>query len=60
MPAFVVMSDATLEGIATTLPESRAELLRVSGIGARKADAYGEAILALVRGDAVASTDEPA
>ncbi len=60
VPAFVVMSDATLEGIATALPSSRAELLRVSGIGARKADAYGETLLALVRGDAVVTADEPA
>ena len=60
MPAFVVMSDATLESVATALPGSRAELLRVVGIGARKADAYGDALLALVRGEGVASADEPA
>lgn len=59
VPAFVVMSDATLEGIATTLPSSRAELLRVSGIGARKAEAYGDALLSLVRGAPVVSTDDP-
>ena len=60
VPVFVVMSDATLEGVATALPGSRAELLRVVGIGARKADAYGDALLALVRGEGVASADEPA
>ncbi|HET7899799.1 MAG TPA: ATP-dependent DNA helicase UvrD2 [Candidatus Nanopelagicales bacterium] len=60
VPAFVVLSDATVEGIASTLPASRSELLRVSGIGARKAELYGEALLALVRGEAVATSDEPA
>ena len=61
VPAFVVFSDATLETVATLLPADRAALLRVSGIGVAKADAYGEALLALVRGEEPdVAPDEPA
>ena len=60
VPAFVVLSDATLETVATLLPTDRAGLLRVSGIGAVKAAAYGDALLALVRGETPGTgADEP-
>ncbi len=51
VPAYVVLTDATLEHLATTLPLDTAALVAVPGIGARKLDAYGEALLALVRGE---------
>jgi DNA helicase-2/ATP-dependent DNA helicase PcrA len=61
VPAYVVFGDATLEQLATLLPTDRAALLRIAGIGARKADAYGDSVLALVRGDTVESgVDDPA
>jgi ATP-dependent DNA helicase RecQ len=49
VPAFVVMHDATLDEICRLKPKSIAELMRVSGIGERKADTYGQKILAALR-----------
>ena len=46
VPAFVVLHDTTIEGICRVRPSSIAELLTVTGIGERKADMYGQAILA--------------
>ena len=63
VPAFVVFSDATLEQIATVLPADRRALLAVTGIGAKKAEVYGDAVLALVGGEspsAAADPDDPA
>jgi DNA helicase-2/ATP-dependent DNA helicase PcrA len=63
VPAFVVLSDAALEQIATILPSDRRELLSVTGIGATKASAYGDALLALVRGEnptGARDADDPA
>ena len=51
VPAYVVLTDATLETIATDLPADRRALLSVPGIGARKIEAYAEPLLALVRGE---------
>jgi len=48
-PAFVVMHDTTLDEICRLRPRSNAELLRVSGIGERKAELYGAQILAALR-----------
>nr|WP_066522508.1 DNA helicase RecQ [Curtobacterium ammoniigenes] len=48
VPAYVVFSDATLRGIAATRPTSIEALQEISGIGAAKRDAYGEAVLAVV------------
>jgi DNA helicase-2/ATP-dependent DNA helicase PcrA len=59
VPAFVVFSDATLEQIATVLPKDRSGLLKVTGIGAKKAEVYGDAVLALVRGEIPAAASDP-
>ena len=48
-PAFVVMHDTTLDEICRIRPRSNAELLRVSGIGERKAELYGAQILAALK-----------
>lgn len=48
VPAFVVFTDATLAAIAEQRPSDRAALVGIPGIGARKLDRYGEAVLALV------------
>jgi len=48
-PAFVVLHDTTLDEICRIRPRSIAELLRVSGIGERKAELYGAQILAALR-----------
>jgi DNA helicase-2/ATP-dependent DNA helicase PcrA len=47
VPAYVVLSDATLLLIASRRPASRAELAGVPGVGAVRLDRYGAAVLAL-------------
>ncbi|WEN41131.1 ATP-dependent DNA helicase RecQ [Thauera sp. GDN1] len=48
VPAYVVFQDATLREIAIARPHTLAELAGISGVGDRKLEAYGEAILELV------------
>ena len=45
VPAYVVFADATLAAIAQRNPQSLDELQGVSGIGVKKLEAYGEAVL---------------
>jgi len=61
VPAYVVLTDATLESIATDLPTDAAALVRIPGIGARKLQAYAEPVLAIVRGESPpVPVDDPA
>jgi len=46
VPAFVVLHDTTLEEICCRRPSSIADLLKITGIGERKAEVYGKGILA--------------
>ncbi len=48
VPAYVIFHDATLREIAVARPSSRDELAGISGIGDRKLDAYGDAILHVI------------
>jgi len=48
IPAYCVVSNATLETLATTRPRSEASLLRIKGIGPRTVETYGEDLLALL------------
>ncbi|TDN53779.1 DNA helicase RecQ [Azoarcus indigens] len=48
VPAYVIFHDATLREIAVARPASRDELAGISGIGDRKLDAYGDAILQVI------------
>ena len=52
VPAYVVLHDATLEGIVTSRPKTRDQLRAVVGIGDKKLERYGDALLLLVRSDA--------
>jgi ATP-dependent DNA helicase RecQ len=45
VPAFVIFHDSTLEAIAATQPRTLDELRGISGIGAKKLERYGEALL---------------
>ena len=49
VPAFVVFSDATLAEIALARPRTDDALLAVNGVGAKKLETFGDAILRLVR-----------
>jgi ATP-dependent DNA helicase RecQ len=49
VPAYVVFHDATLAELARARPQSGIALGQVSGVGARKLERYGEALLELLR-----------
>jgi ATP-dependent DNA helicase RecQ len=49
MPAYVVLHDSSLDEICRLQPTSTAELLAITGIGERKAELYGPAILSALR-----------
>jgi ATP-dependent DNA helicase RecQ len=49
VPAFVVFHDSTLEGIAATQPRTPSQLLDVAGVGEKKLERYGEALIEIVR-----------
>jgi ATP-dependent DNA helicase RecQ len=48
LPAYVIFHDATLAAIAALAPQSLRELEGISGIGAKKLEAYGEEVLRVV------------
>jgi ATP-dependent DNA helicase RecQ len=48
VPAYIVFGDATLRALAERKPASLADLDGVTGIGAKKREAYGEAVLEVV------------
>ena len=52
VPAYIVFGDATLRGIAITRPDSLEELSTITGVGEKKLDSYGAALLKVVAGAA--------
>ncbi len=48
VPAYIVFGDATLRALAENRPASMADLDGITGIGAKKRDAYGAAVLEVV------------
>jgi ATP-dependent DNA helicase RecQ len=50
VPPYVIFHDSVLRDMAAQRPSSRAALAVLSGIGARKLDAYGDAFLEVIRG----------
>jgi ATP-dependent DNA helicase RecQ len=50
-PAFLVLADAVLRGVAETGPRTLAQLESIHGIGPAKVERYGAAIVAICRGD---------
>lgn len=49
LPAYVTFHDATLAVIAALAPQSLDDLQGVSGIGAKKLEAYGAEVLRVVQ-----------
>lgn len=49
VPAYIVFPDSVLRDMTALRPASRAALSQITGIGARKMEAYGEAFLAVIR-----------
>jgi ATP-dependent DNA helicase UvrD/PcrA len=54
VPAYVVFTDATLAALAERQPTTREELVAIAGIGPRKLELYGQAVIELVKGATVA------
>lgn len=48
VPAYIVFGDATLRALAEHRPASLADLDGITGIGAKKREAYGEGVLAVI------------
>ena len=48
MPPYVILHDSTLDALCRSAPRSAAELLEVPGIGEKKAERYGAAILKII------------
>jgi ATP-dependent DNA helicase RecQ len=48
VPAYVVLHDATMDGIASARPTTLNQLRGIPGIGDKKLEHYGEELLALV------------
>jgi ATP-dependent DNA helicase RecQ len=51
VPAYVVLHDATIDGIATSRPTTPGELRGIPGIGDKKLEHYGDELIALVRAE---------
>ncbi|OYY63792.1 ATP-dependent DNA helicase RecQ [Sphingomonas sp. 28-62-11] len=49
VPPYVIFHDSVLREMAALKPTSRAALGQITGIGARKMEAYGDAFLAVIR-----------
>jgi ATP-dependent DNA helicase RecQ len=49
LPAYVIFHDATLAHIAAANPQNLPDLHGISGIGAKKLEAYGQAVLQVCR-----------
>jgi ATP-dependent DNA helicase RecQ len=49
VPAYVVLHDTTIDGIATSRPTTLAELRGIPGIGDKKLEHYGDELIALVQ-----------
>ena len=49
VPPYVIFHDAVLRELAATRPATLGQLGEISGVGARKLEAYGDAFLAVIR-----------
>ena len=49
VPAYVVLHDATIDGIASSRPATLSQLRNIPGIGDKKLEHYGEQLIALVK-----------
>ncbi|WP_460801530.1 DNA helicase RecQ [Microbacterium sp. GXF6406] len=50
-PAYIVFGDATLRALAELRPASLAQLDGITGIGEKKREAYGEAVISVINGN---------
>ncbi len=52
VPAYVIFPDRTLQEMAERRPQTLDEMARISGVGTKKLDSYGDAFLAVIASDA--------
>ena len=52
VPAYIIFNDRTLVEMAETRPRTLDDMARLSGIGAKKLDSYGQAFLQVITGEA--------
>lgn len=57
-PPYCVFTDKTLMAIAEAVPGSEGELAQISGVGGRKLERFGAAVLSLCAGQEVGGADE--
>ncbi|WP_091968315.1 ATP-dependent DNA helicase UvrD2 [Propionibacterium cyclohexanicum] len=50
IPAYMVFTDVTLRAFAEALPGDRESLLKIRGVGLRKAERFGDQVIALIKG----------
>ena len=55
VPAYVVLHDSTIDGIAASRPATLNELRGIAGIGDKKLEHYGEELIALVKAGLIRS-----
>ena len=55
VPAYVIFSNATLEAICQHMPQDQKQLLAIHGMGPKRVNDFGEAILSVVRWSSKAS-----
>jgi ATP-dependent DNA helicase RecQ len=48
VPAYIVFGDATLRALAASRPATLSDLDGITGIGAKKREAYGESVIAVI------------
>jgi ATP-dependent DNA helicase RecQ len=49
VPPYVIFHDSVLRELAALKPDSLAQMSNISGVGAKKLDAYGDAFLQVIR-----------
>jgi ATP-dependent DNA helicase RecQ len=60
VPAYVVLHDSTIDGIAAARPRTLEQLRGIPGIGDKKLEHYGEELIALVKEAATSAPPTPA
>jgi ATP-dependent DNA helicase RecQ len=50
VPAYVILHDSTIDELCRLMPRTIAELMEVQGIGEKKAERFGKAILGMIKG----------
>ncbi|GAX03312.1 ATP-dependent DNA helicase RecQ [Secundilactobacillus pentosiphilus] len=58
VPPFVIFSDKTLRDMCTVMPQTKAEMLTVSGVGESKLAKYGEAFLNELKAENDSESDD--